>query len=67
MRGGGEVLIGTDLGPAEVAELDVQGHRDRPCRWRSVLRGKFVARSLGIPMVIGVGGDLLSVTSGTDV
>ena len=67
MRGGGEVLIGTDLGPAEVAELDAQVTGIALAAGGVSAHAAIVARSLGIPMVIGVGGDLLSVTSGTDV
>ena len=61
------MLIGTDLGPAEVAELDAQVTGIALAAGGVSAHAAIVARSLGIPMVIGVGDDLLSVTSGTDV
>jgi phosphoenolpyruvate-protein kinase (PTS system EI component) len=66
-RGTGEVLIGTDLGPAEVAELDAGVTGIALVGGGVSAHAAIVARSLGIPMVIGVGEELLSVTSGTDV
>ena len=61
VRGAGEVLIGADLGPAEVAELGAQVTGIGLAGGGVSAHAAIVARSLGIPMVIGVGEDLLSV------
>ena len=61
------MLIGTDLGPAEVAELDARVTGIALAAGGVSAHAAIVARSLGIPMVIGVGNDLLSVTAGAEV
>ena len=60
------VLVAADLSPMEAAALD-------PARVTAVVtafgspvsHGAILARSLGIPMVVGAGGDALAVTDGT--
>ena len=63
---GGEVLIGTDLGPAEVAELDARVTGIALAAGGVSAHAAIVARSLGIPMVIGVGDELLTAAPGSD-
>ncbi len=65
--GGGEVLIGPDLGPAEVAELDERVTGIALAAGGVSAHAAIVARSLGIPMVIGVGDELLTAADGSDV
>ena len=62
--GGGEVLIGPDLGPAEVAELDERVTGIALAAGGVSAHAAIVARSLGIPMVIGVGDELLTAADG---
>ncbi len=54
-NGAGEILVASDLGPAEVAELE-SGVRGIALAAGGVsAHAAIVARSLGIPMVVGVG------------
>jgi phosphoenolpyruvate-protein kinase (PTS system EI component) len=65
MRGGG-VLIADSLGPADVAELSgVSGVA--LARGGVTAHAAIVARSLGLPMVVGLGPDLLDVADGEEV
>jgi phosphoenolpyruvate-protein kinase (PTS system EI component) len=65
MRGGG-VLIADSLGPADVAELSgVSGVA--LARGGVTAHAAIVARSLGLPMVVGLGSDLLEVADGEEV
>jgi phosphoenolpyruvate-protein kinase (PTS system EI component) len=66
-NGSGEVLIAADLGPAEVAELDSGVTGIALAAGGVSAHAAIVARSLGIPMVIGVGDDLLAAAPGSAV
>lgn len=59
-RGDGEVLVGEELGPADVLELDgvaaIALARGAPGAHASI-----IARSLGLPMVVGLGDAILAV------
>jgi phosphoenolpyruvate-protein kinase (PTS system EI component) len=67
---GGEpaILVAHDLGPADVAELR---ESERPTVGIALAAGAatshaaIMARSLGLPMVVGAGDDLLAATEGT--
>ena len=61
----GEILIAADLGPAEVAELDRVSPGSRLAAGGVSAHAAIVARSLGIPMVVGVGDDLLTAAPGS--
>jgi phosphoenolpyruvate-protein phosphotransferase len=62
----GGVLIADSLGPADVAELSgVQGVA--LARGGVTAHAAIVARSLGLPMVVGVGIELLEVEDGEEV
>jgi phosphoenolpyruvate-protein kinase (PTS system EI component) len=63
----GEVLIGSDLGPAEVAELETGVTGIALAAGGVSAHAAIVARSLGIPMVVGVGDDLLTAAQGSSV
>jgi phosphoenolpyruvate-protein phosphotransferase len=63
----GEVLIGADLGPAEVAELEASVTGIALAAGGVSAHAAIVARSLGIPMVVGVGDELLTVARGSPV
>lgn len=64
-RGGG-VLIADSLGPADVAELSgVSGVA--LARGGVTAHAAIVARSLGLPMVVGLGPELLDVADGEEV
>jgi phosphoenolpyruvate-protein kinase (PTS system EI component) len=63
----GEILIAADLGPAEVAELEAGVAGIALAAGGVSAHAAIVARSLGIPMVVGVGEDLLSVARGSEV
>jgi phosphoenolpyruvate-protein kinase (PTS system EI component) len=65
--GGGEVLVGPDLGPAEVAELDATVTGIALVAGGVSAHAAIVARSLGIPMVVGVGDELLTLAPGDAV
>jgi phosphoenolpyruvate-protein phosphotransferase len=62
----GGVLIADTLGPADVAELsDVQGVA--LARGGVTAHAAIVARSLGLPMVVGLGAELLQIEDGEEV
>jgi multiphosphoryl transfer protein len=62
----GGVLVADSLGPADVAELSgVQGVA--LARGGVTAHAAIVARSLGLPMVVGLGPDLLHVQDGEEV
>ena len=64
--GGGGVLIADSLGPADVAELSgVTGVA--MARGGVTAHAAIVARSLGLPMVVGLGPNLLEVADGEEV
>ncbi len=62
---GGEILIAADLGPAEVAELDLGVTGIALAAGGVSAHAAIVARSLGIPMVVGIGDALLAATPGS--
>ena len=64
-RGGG-VLFADSLGPADVAELSGV-HGVALVRGGVTAHAAIVARSLGLPMVVGLGADLLEVADGEEV
>ena len=60
--------MAADLSPMEAAALDPERVTAVVTAFGSpVSHGAILARSLGIPMVVGVGGDALAVTDGTTV
>src|SRR6476619_7081677 len=63
-RGGGAdaILVASDLGPADVAELGARVRAVALARGGTTAHAAIVARSLGVPMVVGVGDDLLRLT-----
>lgn len=66
-NGSREILIATDLGPAEVAELEAGVAGIALAAGGVSAHAAIVARSLGIPMVVGVGNGALAVASGSTV
>jgi phosphoenolpyruvate-protein kinase (PTS system EI component) len=63
--GGGEtVLVADDLGPADVAELDAGVQGVVLAGGSATAHAAIVARSLGIPMVAGVGETALALAEG---
>ena len=64
-RGQGDaILVATDLGPADVAELDDDVRAIALAAGGTTAHAAIVARGLGLPMVVGVGADLLGVAEG---
>jgi phosphoenolpyruvate-protein kinase (PTS system EI component) len=55
------VLLASDLGPADIAELGPQLSGVALAGGAVTAHAAIVARSLGIPMIIGLGDDLLSI------
>jgi multiphosphoryl transfer protein len=55
------VLVGSDLGPADVAELGSQLSGVALADGAVTAHAAIVARSLGIPMIVGLGEQLLSI------
>ena len=64
VKGRGEILVASDLGPAEVAELEAAVTGIALAAGGVSAHAAIVARSLGIPMVVGVGNDLLTAAPG---
>jgi phosphoenolpyruvate-protein kinase (PTS system EI component) len=62
----GAVLIADDLGPADVAELDGVA-AIALARGGATAHAAIVARSLGLPLVVGLGDAVLAVTAGETV
>jgi phosphoenolpyruvate-protein kinase (PTS system EI component) len=58
------ILVAADLGPADVAELDPNVAGIALAFGGATTHAAIVARSLGLPMVVGAGEDLLSVEAG---
>jgi multiphosphoryl transfer protein len=56
------VLVASDLGPADVAELGGRIGAVALARGGTTAHAAIVARSLGVPMVVGVGDELLQQT-----
>jgi phosphoenolpyruvate-protein kinase (PTS system EI component) len=55
------ILVASDLGPADVAELGSQVSGVALARGAVTAHAAIVARSLGIPMVVGVGEEVLAI------
>ncbi|HYW26892.1 MAG TPA: putative PEP-binding protein [Terriglobales bacterium] len=64
---GRTVLVATDLGPADVAELDASVAGVALGAGGVTSHAAIVARSLGLPMVVGLGADLAGIEDGTPV
>ncbi len=63
----GQVLVASDLGPAEVAELEAGVGAIALAAGGVSAHAAIVARSLGIPMVVRAGEALLELEPGTEV
>jgi phosphoenolpyruvate-protein kinase (PTS system EI component) len=63
----GVVVIATDLGPADVAELGAEVSAIALGAGAVTAHAAIVARSLGVPMAIGLGGELASVEQGQPI
>jgi phosphoenolpyruvate-protein kinase (PTS system EI component) len=63
LRAGG-VLIASDLGPADVADLGLAASGAALAEGGVTAHAAIVARSLGIPMVVGLGAEALRLESG---
>jgi phosphoenolpyruvate-protein kinase (PTS system EI component) len=55
------ILVAADLGPADVAELDGAVRAIALAAGGTTAHAAIVARGLGLPMVVGLGADLLGV------
>jgi phosphoenolpyruvate-protein kinase (PTS system EI component) len=62
---GPRVLIGEDLGPADVAELDAAVSGVALGQGGVTAHAAIVARSLGVPMVVGLGRAVAEIGEGT--
>lgn len=63
-KGGDAILVAADLGPADVIELDGDVRGIALAVGGMTGHAAIVARGLGLPMVVGLGADLLSLTDG---
>jgi phosphoenolpyruvate-protein phosphotransferase len=63
----GGVLIADSLGPADVAELGLGSSGVALARGGVTAHAAIVARSLGVPMVVGLGPDIFNVKNGQEV
>jgi phosphoenolpyruvate-protein kinase (PTS system EI component) len=61
------VLIASDLGPADVAELGSRVGGVALAGGALTAHAAIVARSLGVPMVVGAGAQVLAVTEGEPI
>ncbi|MDX6604796.1 MAG: multiphosphoryl transfer protein [Solirubrobacterales bacterium] len=66
-NGGAQVLVASDLGPADVAQLGPNIAAIALAAGGVSAHAAIVARSLGIPMVVGVGSELLGVAGGEEL
>jgi phosphoenolpyruvate-protein kinase (PTS system EI component) len=55
------ILVATDLGPADVAELGSSARAVALAAGGTTAHAAIVARSLGVPMVVGIGDELLQL------
>jgi phosphoenolpyruvate-protein phosphotransferase len=62
--GGDSVLVASDLGPADVIELDGDVRGIALADGGVTGHAAIVARGLGLPMVVGVGAELLTLSEG---
>jgi phosphoenolpyruvate-protein phosphotransferase len=63
----GGVLVARTLGPADVADLGLGANGVALAGGGVTAHAAIVARSLGIPMVVGLGSDVLEVEDGEEV
>src|SRR5690349_19454239 len=63
----GGILIATDLGPADVADLSLGASGAALADGGVTAHAAIVARSLGIPMVVGLGVEALEIANGEEV
>jgi phosphoenolpyruvate-protein kinase (PTS system EI component) len=63
-NGSDVVLVASDLGPADVAELGPAVRAVALAAGGVMAHAAIVARSLGIPMVVGLGDELLAIDDG---
>src|SRR6266849_4126492 len=61
------ILIASSLGPADVAEFAALARGIALAGGGVTSHAAIVARSLGIPMVVGLGGELLQLADGEDI
>lgn len=66
-RGGDGILIARTLGPADVAELAGHATGIALAAGGVTSHAAIVARSLGLPMVIGLGAEVLDVSEGEEL
>jgi phosphoenolpyruvate-protein kinase (PTS system EI component) len=64
---GEAILVARDLGPADVAELDEAIAGIALAAGGPTAHAAIVARSLGLPMVVGAGEELLALERGTEL
>ena len=64
LTAGEAILVAPDLGPADVIELDSDVSGIALAVGGVTGHAAIVARGLGLPMVVGVGGDVLSLVEG---
>jgi phosphoenolpyruvate-protein kinase (PTS system EI component) len=65
--GGARVLVATDLGPADVAELEGDVCALALAAGAVTAHAAIVARSLGVPMVVGAGAAVLDTPPGAPI
>jgi phosphoenolpyruvate-protein phosphotransferase len=63
-EGSDVILIASDLGPADVIELDGEVRGIALAAGGVTAHAAIVARGLGVPMVVGLGADLLALAEG---
>jgi multiphosphoryl transfer protein len=64
------VLVARDLGPADIAELELRGGRIRGIALaggNATSHVVIMARSLGLPMAVGLGEDVLEARNGEEI
>jgi phosphoenolpyruvate-protein phosphotransferase len=66
-NGGATILVAVDLGPADVAELSPDVRAIALASGGATAHAAIVARSLGLPMVVGAGSDLMQLRDGDEL
>ena len=64
------IVVARDLGPADMAELDLAGGRIRGLALAgggATSHAAIMARGLGLPLVVGLGDEILEVADGDPV
>jgi phosphoenolpyruvate-protein kinase (PTS system EI component) len=64
-QGGDAILVAVDLGPADVAELDNDVRAIALAAGGTTAHAAIVARGLGLPMVVGLGAEVLGLGEGS--